>query len=130
MSRYGCSLTCKYHSRAQKKDTVLCVPIWVQYFMRMGRIMVFSDFCEVAQKSPTHSRRNNSSGLDRLTAVKYGAANRIRTGDLILTKDVLYHLSHSSKKVSFIIIHRLRGFVKHYFIILRFPFFDILTYLF
>ena len=25
-----------------------------------------------------------------------GAANQIRTGDLILTKDVLYHLSHSS----------------------------------
>ena len=27
----------------------------------------------------------------------FGAANQIRTGDLILTKDVLYHLSHSSK---------------------------------
>ena len=27
-----------------------------------------------------------------------GAANRIRTGDLILTKDVLCRLSHSSKK--------------------------------
>ena len=26
-----------------------------------------------------------------------GAANRTRTGDLVLTKDVLYHLSHSSK---------------------------------
>ena len=26
----------------------------------------------------------------------FGAANQIRTGDLILTKDVLYHLSHSS----------------------------------
>ena len=26
----------------------------------------------------------------------YGAANRIRTGDLVLTKDVLYLLSHSS----------------------------------
>ena len=25
-----------------------------------------------------------------------GAANRIRTGDLVLTKDVLYLLSHSS----------------------------------
>ena len=25
-----------------------------------------------------------------------GAANQIRTGDLVLTKDVLYHLSHSS----------------------------------
>lgn len=28
-----------------------------------------------------------------------GAAIQIRTGDLILTKDVLYHLSHSSTKV-------------------------------
>ncbi len=27
-----------------------------------------------------------------------GAAIQIRTGDLILTKDVLYHLSHSSKE--------------------------------
>ena len=26
----------------------------------------------------------------------FGAANRIRTGDLVLTKDVLYRLSHSS----------------------------------
>ncbi len=26
----------------------------------------------------------------------FGAANRIRTGDLVLTKDVLYLLSHSS----------------------------------
>ena len=29
--------------------------------------------------------------------IHFGAANQIRTGDLILTKDVLYHLSHSSK---------------------------------
>ena len=28
--------------------------------------------------------------------VFFGAANQIRTGDLVLTKDVLYHLSHSS----------------------------------
>lgn len=27
----------------------------------------------------------------------FGAANRIRTDDLILTKDVLCHLSHSSE---------------------------------
>ena len=25
-----------------------------------------------------------------------GAVNQIRTGDLVLTKDVLYHLSHNS----------------------------------
>ena len=29
-----------------------------------------------------------------------GAATRIRTGDLILTKDVLYQLSHSSMSLS------------------------------
>ena len=29
----------------------------------------------------------------------YGAATQIRTGDLILTKDVLYQLSHSSKSL-------------------------------
>ena len=46
----------------------------------------------------------------------FGAANQIRTGDLVLTKDVLYHLSHSSK-YSFdqTIILQLVGFVKHYF---------------
>ena len=39
------------------------------------------------------------SRVFRLRATKHefcGAANQIRTGDLILTKDVLYHLSHSS----------------------------------
>ena len=29
----------------------------------------------------------------------FGAATRIRTGDLILTKDVLYQLSHSSARI-------------------------------
>ncbi len=29
--------------------------------------------------------------------IHFGAVNQIRTGDLILTKDVLYHLSHNSK---------------------------------
>ncbi len=33
----------------------------------------------------------------RRSALFFGAANQIRTGDLILTKDVLCHLSHSSK---------------------------------
>ena len=32
---------------------------------------------------------------DKISGVS-GAATRIRTGDLILTKDVLYQLSHSS----------------------------------
>ena len=32
----------------------------------------------------------------RRSALFFGAANQIWTGDLILTKDVLYHLSHSS----------------------------------
>ena len=32
----------------------------------------------------------------RVTSGLSGAATRIRTGDLILTKDVLYQLSHSS----------------------------------
>ena len=31
-----------------------------------------------------------------ITSGVSGAATRIRTGDLILTKDVLYQLSHSS----------------------------------
>ena len=35
-------------------------------------------------------KKSKPEGLD------FGAATRIRTGDLILTKDVLYQLSHSS----------------------------------
>ena len=35
-------------------------------------------------------------GNDLCRFLFYGAANRIRTGDLVLTKDVLYLLSHSS----------------------------------
>ncbi len=31
-----------------------------------------------------------------MSAMSFGAANRNRTGDLILTKDALYRLSHSS----------------------------------
>ncbi len=30
----------------------------------------------------------------------FGAVNQIRTGDLVLTKDVLYRLSHNSSLVS------------------------------
>ena len=33
----------------------------------------------------------------------FGAANQNRTGDLILTKDVLYRLSHSSKPLTYYI---------------------------
>ena len=43
--------------------------------------------CPIKSQSP----EDFSSGLS-------GAATRIRTGDLILTKDVLYQLSHSSKR--------------------------------
>ena len=35
----------------------------------------------------------------------FGAANQIRTGDLVLTKDVLYLLSHSSKPKGQVITH-------------------------
>ena len=35
-------------------------------------------------------------GCEKATG-DFGADNQIRTGDLILTKDVLYHLSHISK---------------------------------
>ncbi len=48
----------------------------------------------------------------------FGAANQIRTDDLILTKDVLYQLSHSSRFVSterLIIISEHSTFVKCFF---------------
>ena len=49
-----------------------------------------------------------------------GAATRIRTGDLILTKDVLYQLSHSSAFVStYDIITERRAFVKRKFYFLK-----------
>ena len=44
----------------------------------------------------------------------FGAANQIRTDDLILTKDVLYQLSHSSIR-TVIIIAKVFLFVKMYF---------------
>ena len=49
-----------------------------------------------------------------------GAATRIRTGDLILTKDVLYQLSHSSIPqeyflVTQIIISNKNGFVNTFY---------------
>ncbi len=42
--------------------------------------------------------------------VLFGAANQNRTGDLIITNDVLYRLSHSSEPEY--IIARPYGFVK------------------
>ena len=50
----------------------------------------------------------------------FGAATQIRTGDLILTKDVLYQLSHSSIvrecfRRTLIIITNLFRFVNRFF---------------
>ncbi len=42
------------------------------------------------------SFKNQSPEAHKTSGVS-GAATQIRTGDLILTKDVLYQLSHSSK---------------------------------
>ena len=36
-----------------------------------------------------------------------GAATQIRTGDLILTKDVLYQLSHSSKSQEYFLVTQI-----------------------
>ena len=53
-----------------------------------------------------------------------GAATRIRTGDLILTKDVLYQLSHSSVFVSTDnIITDCGGFVNRKFVFFKKIFF-------
>ena len=51
----------------------------------------------------------------------FGATNRNRTDDLILTKDVLYQLSHSS--ICEIIITNSKLFVKQFFKITAFTFF-------
>ena len=39
---------------------------------------------------------DKNKGTVETVPLFFGAANQNRTGDLILTKDVLYHLSHSS----------------------------------
>ena len=51
----------------------------------------------------------------------YGADNRIRTGDLILTKDVLYLLSHISECSNIIskLFAFVNGFYDFYFLILK-----------
>ena len=45
----------------------------------------------------------------------FGAVTRIRTGDLILTKDALYLLSYNSISDSFDIITRKRSGVNYFF---------------
>ena len=42
-----------------------------------------------------------------------GAATRIRTGDLILTKDVLYQLSHSSITQGYFLV-TLDNYIKYF----------------
>ena len=54
------------------------------------------------------------------SAFFFGAATQIRTGDLILTKDVLYQLSHSSNTsrvfpLGYVIIAKRYSFVKSFF---------------
>ena len=39
---------------------------------------------------------NKNKSAPAIAKALYGAVNQIRTGDLVLTKDVLYHLSHNS----------------------------------
>ena len=47
-------------------------------------------------ESDGSSSKRNQKRTPRKVSFAFGAATRIRTGDLILTKDVLYQLSHSS----------------------------------
>ena len=65
----------------------------------------------VKKATKNQSPEGNPSGL-------FGAANQIRTDDLILTKDVLYQLSYSSSLptvISLLIIAKHIGFVKRFF---------------
>ena len=55
---------------------------------RCGSSTILEDFLDEAKPPQTAVLRGFC-----------GAAIQIRTGDLILTKDVLYHLSHSSTRV-------------------------------
>ena len=48
-----------------------------------------------SESDGSNSKRNQKRTPDWVSFA-FGAATRIRSGDLILTKDVLYQLSHSS----------------------------------
>ncbi len=61
---------------------------------RCGSDTILEAFSDKAKPPQTAVLR----GLRLGEANVFGAAIQIRTGDLILTKDVLYHLSHSSKE--------------------------------
>ena len=52
--------------------------------------------CKTNLHKPKFSYKTKKHRVRKHDAL-FGAANQIRTGDLVLTKDVLYHLSHSSK---------------------------------
>ena len=64
-----------------------CQPMWVRVWGRqLTRILthtIFSVFAAKKHRKPKFS-------------MLFGAAGRIRTADLILTKDALYRLSYSS----------------------------------
>ena len=59
---------------------------------------------QIGYPPPTGGRRTNQKAPASASAF-FGAATQIRTGDLILTKDVLYHLSHSSTSQRILYYH-------------------------
>ena len=81
--------------------------LWQKWFCAVGAVILYS---------PSHSRseyhsvgirislrsnitRRKANITKKSNCFFHGAANRNWTGDLVLTKDALYHLSHSSMKL-------------------------------
>ena len=60
---------------------------------KIRELLQNSEICEKFQKQKNHSN-------PKIQALNVGAAGRIRTADLILTKDALYRLSYSSIKMA------------------------------
>ena len=63
------------------------------------------------EKGIVNNTNENPSSYEN--GFSFGAATQIRTGDLILTKDVLYQLSHSS--TAYDIISNRFAFVKYFY---------------
>ncbi len=69
----------------------------LQKCLRFRKIVaVFYCFSRIFDISREKRKPAEKLDLQGFLRVFRGAANQIRTGDLVLTKDVLYHLSHSS----------------------------------
>ena len=86
----------------QKRRKVIAVGLVSSTLLRLTEL----DFAPMAQKPGLYRRwqLQEMKKAPLLGCSFLGAATQIRTGDLILTKDVLYQLSHSSKSQEYFLV--------------------------